>query len=164
VLRATGHKPAVPRALAEVRDTIVTRLKNEGARKLAKEAGDAILAKLDAGAVWDQALAAAQLTPSARQYVPRSDATLAPPLRDALFAAPRPRAGLVVYRGVEVNDGDYGLFAFSAVRDGSAAETAEQRRARVQELGARLGAGDMAAYAAELERTADIERNPKALE
>jgi peptidyl-prolyl cis-trans isomerase D len=164
VLRASGHKPAEPRPLADVRDTIVTRLKSAGARKLAKQAGDAILAKLNSGAVWDQALAASQLAPTARQYVPRTDTTLAPQLRETLFAAPRPQAGLVVYRGVEVNDGDYALLAFSGVRDGSAAETAEQRRGRVQELGARLGAGDVAAYASELERTADIERNAKALE
>jgi hypothetical protein len=54
--------------------------------------------------------------------------------------------------------------AFSGVRDCAGGEAAEQRSGRVRELEARLGVGDIAAYTAELERTADIERNDKALE
>ncbi|MGH8262540.1 MAG: peptidylprolyl isomerase, partial [Steroidobacteraceae bacterium] len=164
VLHATAHKSAEPRPLAEVKAGIVSRLKNDGARKEARAAGDALIAKLKAGAVWDQALSADHHVPTPRQYIARTDQSLATPLKEALFAAPRPKAGQVEYRGVEVNDGGYAVYAFSGVRDGSPGEAVEKRSGRVRELAARFGNGDFAAYAAEVERTADIERNLKAIE
>ncbi len=164
VLRASGHKSAEPRPLAEVRADIVTRLQVQGARRKAREAGDAVLATLDQGAVWDQALLSAGLTSTARQSIVRLDATLPGEVRDVLFAAPRPQPGRVVYRGVEQPNGDYALIAFSAIRDGSSSEAPDQRAQRIRELTARLGVGDTSAYVAELERTAKIERNLKALE
>jgi peptidyl-prolyl cis-trans isomerase D len=164
VLRSSGHKSAQPRPLAEVRAAIATRLKNVGAAAKAKEDGAAVLANLNKGSVWDQALAAQNLSVTPRQYVTRKDTTLPKAIREALFAAPRPAAGQVVYRGVTVNDGDYALIAFSGVRDGSSSEADDQRSGWVRELLARQGIGDMAAYTAELERTTKIERNPKALE
>jgi peptidyl-prolyl cis-trans isomerase D len=164
VLRASGHKAAEPRPLADVRADIVAQLKNERGRRAAQEAGDAALAILNKGTVWDQALKDLDIAPSARQYVKRSDTTLPQELRDALFKAPRPQGGRVVYRGVAVTGGDYALLAFSGVRDDSSAEAATERANRIRELAARSGIGDMAAYTAELERNASIERNPKALE
>jgi peptidyl-prolyl cis-trans isomerase D len=164
VLRSSGHKSAEARPVADVSAEILTRLKSEGARAKAKAAGEAVLASLNGGAVWDQALASEKLPPTPRQYVTRSDATLPAGLRDALFSWPRPQGGQVVYRGVEVNDGGYALIAFSGVRDGSSGEAVDERSGRVRELEARFGLGDMAAYTAELERTADIKRNDKALE
>ncbi len=164
VLRSSAHKPAVPRPMADVRDAILTRLKNEGAVKEARAAGDALVAKLDAGAVWDQALAGLNLPPTPRAYVPRTDKALPPELRTALFAVPRPKPGQVVYRSVEVNGGDTAVFAFSGVRVDSSSEAADQRSGRLKELAARLGNGDIAAYTAELEKSAKIERNAKALE
>ena len=164
VLRSSGHRSAAPRPLADVRADIVTRLKREGARRKARETGDAVLASLEQGAVWDQALTSAGLTPTPRQSIARTDATLPAEVRDLLFAAPRPQAGRVVYRGVEQASADYALIAFSAIRDGSSSEALEHRTGRTRELMARLGIGDMAAYVAELERTGKIERNPKALE
>jgi len=164
VLHATAHKPAETRPLAEVKDAIVGRLKNDGARKEARAAADALIAKLKAGAVWDQALSADHHVPTLRQYFARTDQSLPSPLKEALFSAPRPKAGQVEYRGVEVNDGDYTVYAFSAVRDGSPGEAVEKRSGRARELAARFGNGDFAAYAAEAERTADIERNLKAIE
>jgi peptidyl-prolyl cis-trans isomerase D len=164
VLRASGHKAAEPRPLGDVSGEIIKRLKSEGARAQAKAAGDALLTSLNGGAVWDQALALANVVPTPYQYVPRSDTKLPAGVHDALFAAPRPQAGQVVYRGVPVNDGDYAVLAFSGVRDNSSGESVEQRSGRARELEARLGVGDIAAYTAELERSADIERNDKALE
>jgi peptidyl-prolyl cis-trans isomerase D len=164
VLRSSAHKAAVPRPVADVREAILTRLRNAGAVKEARAAGDALVAKLAAGAVWDQALAGLNLPPTPRAYVPRTDKALPPELRTALFAVPRPNPGQVVYRSVEVNGGDTAVFAFSAVRDGASGETAEQLSGRLKELAARLGNGDLAAYTAELEKSAKIERNAKALE
>ncbi len=164
VLRSSGHKSAEPRPLAEVRAEIVTKLQADGARRKARAAGDAVLADLDKGAVWDQALASAGLKPTPRLSIARTDAALPADIRDALFAAPRPQPGRVLYRGVEQASGDYALIAFSAIRDGSSSEAPDQRAGRIRELAARLGIGDTSAYVAELERTAKIERNPKALE
>jgi len=164
VLRASGHKAAEPRPLADVRADIVKRLKDEGARRKAKEAGDAALANLAKGTVWDQALKAMDVAATPRQYVKRTDTTVPQEIRDELFSAPRPVAGQVVYRGVEVKGGDYALLAFSAMRSDASAETPAERANRIRELAARSGIGDMAAYTAEIERTAKIERNPKALE
>ncbi|HZF15764.1 MAG TPA: SurA N-terminal domain-containing protein [Steroidobacteraceae bacterium] len=164
VLRSSAHKPAVARPVAEVKDSILVRLRNEGAVKEAQAAGDALVAKLTAGAVWDQALADLKLQPTPRAYVPRTDKALPPDLRTALFAVPRPNPGQVVYRSVQVNDGDTAVFAFSGVRDGASDEAADQRSGRLRELAARLGNGDLAAYTKDLEKSATIERNTKTLE
>lgn len=164
VMHASARKPAEPKALAEVKSAITVKLKNAGARAQAKAAGEALIAKLDGGAIWDQALAAEKLSATPRQYVPRTDKALPPALKDALYDSARPKAGQVVYGGTEVNDGDYAIFAFSQVRDGSSGQGPEQLSGRAREIAARLGNGDMAAYAADVERKADIERNLKALE
>ena len=167
VLRVADHKPAEPRPLAEVRESIASDLKTKAERDAAVEKGTQALAKLEQGAAWSDVAAEFGLKAVGKRYVGRQD-TIAPPavVRSA-FAAPssgisasKPHLG-----GVATDDGNYALFAVSGIRPGDEkAEPAAERTQRMARDAQEIGASEFASYVAEAERNAKIVRNEKVFE
>ena len=167
VLRVADHKPAEPRPLAEVRESIASDLKTKAERDAAVEKGTQALAKLEQGAAWSDVAAEFGLKAVGKRYVGRQD-TIAPPavVRSA-FAAPssgisesKPHMG-----GVATDDGNYALFAVSGIRPGDEkAEPAAERTQRMARDAQEIGASEFASYVAEAERNAKIVRNEKVFE
>ncbi len=167
VLRVADHKPAEPRPLAEVRESIASDLKAKAERDAAIEKGTQALAKLEQGAAWSDVAAEFGLKAVGKRYVGRQD-TIAPPavVRSA-FAAPssgisesKPYLG-----GVATDDGNYALFAVFGIRPGDEkAEPAAERAQRMARDAQEIGASEIASYVAEAERNAKIVRNEKVFE
>lgn len=164
VLRSEDRKEPKERPLAEVRGEIVALLKKQRAEQLAREGGDSALAKLKAGTPWATVVAELKVPAHGPKFATRTEAEIPGGLRQALFLAPKPAAGKPEYQGVALPGGEYAVLAFSAVRAGTARETAEQRETRIRQAGGRVARAEVTAYIEELRRKADIDTNPKAFE
>lgn len=161
VLRADNRKAATQKPLEAVRTEIVAELKTQRAREIARETGQKAVEKLEAGGDWNAVLAEAALAGEGPKYVGRIDESVPTEVKQALFAAPKPAANQRSYSGVPLGNGDFAVIAFSGTRVSSAADTPEQRRARARQLAGRAAQSEMTGYIAELQRDADIDRNPK---
>lgn len=164
VLRSDNRKSPEERPLNEVRGEIVALLRKQRAEQLARARGDEALAKLEAGMPWPTVVSELRLQAQGPKFVNRTDAAIPGGLRQALFLAPKPAEGTPQYQGVALPGGEYGLIAFSGVRAATGAETAEQREARLRQVGGRVARSEVTAYVEELRRKADIDTNPKAFE
>lgn len=167
VLRVANHKPAVPRPLAEVRAQIEAQLKLQAARDAASAKGAGALAKLQQGAAWSAVASEFGLTAVGKRYVTRQD-TIVPAaiVRAAFNASPSGVSEEKPHYGTTTtDDGNYAVFAISAVRNGAAgAQSANERSARQRQVAQQVGGGEFAAYVAEAERKVKIVRNEKVFE
>jgi peptidyl-prolyl cis-trans isomerase D len=166
VLRVTGHTPAAPRPLAEVRGQIESRLRAQGARDAAAAKGADAVARLQKGETWES-LSASGLRPVGKRFVTRDD-SIAPPsvLRSAFQVSKSEISEAKPYvSGVTTDDGNYAVLAVTQVRSGEADKEPEQERnARRRQAEVRAGGEELTAYVKEAERNADIVRNDKVFE
>jgi peptidyl-prolyl cis-trans isomerase D len=160
VLRAENRRPPQEKPLAAVRGEILAQLRTDKARELAREAGKAARAKLEAGGEWQAVVADAQAKSEGPKFIGRTDESVPGELRQALFAAPKPAAGAKQFGTAALANGDVAVFAFSATRQPATQETAEQREARARQAANRVAQSEVGGYLAELLRKADIDRNP----
>ncbi len=162
VLRVTDHVPATPRPLAQVSDEIRSELKTRTMRERAAQKGADIVARLQQGEDWAQVATAAEVTPIGARFVTREDQVAPAAVVSAAFAVPQGEisADKPFVAGVVTDDGNYAVYAVTQVRSGDISTEAQQeladRRRRTERL---LGNEEFAGYLAEVERTADIERN-----
>jgi peptidyl-prolyl cis-trans isomerase D len=167
VLRAANPKPAEPRPLAEVRPQIEETLRTQSMRDAAAKLGADAVARLQKGEPWSAVAAELKLQPVGRRFVTRQDQVVPGAILRAAFDVPRAQANgdKPHVAGVATDDGNYAVWALSAVRAPSAAaEPAEQKSARQQQTARQLGSEEFALYLKEAERTAKISRNEKVFE
>jgi peptidyl-prolyl cis-trans isomerase D len=167
VLRVTEHKPAEPRPVADVRTQIETRLRQQYAREAAAAKGADVVARLQKGDAWDAAAAAVNLQPVGKRFVTRQDTIAPAPVLRAAFGASKAEISETkpYVAGVTTEDGNYVVFAVSAVRAGDPkGEPAQERTTRQLRAERQLGNEELAGYIAEAERNADIVKNDKVFE
>lgn len=164
VLRVTDHKVPQQRPLAQVQGDIEARLRNEAARKAAEAAAREAVARLAAGATLGAAAGpGAKIV--AKQSLGRSGAESVPPeVVKAAFGLASPAQGAVSSGTASLSNGDAAVVVVSAVRSGDAATAADQLQALRAQTARRAAeqtaVSEFAAYAAELQRTAKIKKNP----
>jgi peptidyl-prolyl cis-trans isomerase D len=153
--RVVEHEPAKSRPFEEVRAEIVSRLTHEKAVELAKQEGEALLARLEkgepAGGSW-----------SAPQMVTRERRSgLHPEGAQAVFSADTSK--LPAYTGLAVPDGRYVVYRISRVVNVETVD-AEARKALGRQLEQAVGVESDAARLSSLKQRADVKVNPKAIE
>ena len=153
--RVIEHKPAVVKALDEVKSAIQARLVRDGAAKLAQQAGEAKLAELqqgkDAGVSWSGTQSASRLALAGLPAVAAK----------AVFKLPA--AKLPAYAGVTLPDGSYALYKVVAV-DSKARLAEGQAKALQAEIGSMQAQAEFGAYLAGLRNRYKIDINTAALE
>lgn len=167
VLRVTNHKPAEPRPLAEVRAQIEARLKVQAARDAAAKKGAEVLAQLEQGKSWEEVAKALSIQPVGQRFIGRDDAIAPSAVVRAAFEVPRTTVSKEkpFLAGVTTDDGNYAVYAVTAVRDPDPAqEPQKDKEARTRQLQVQLGNAEFAAYLSEAERRADIDRNERVFE
>ena len=95
-------------------------------------------------------------------FVGRRDPSVPAQVREAVFAMPSP-AGKPAFRALALNDGGAAVVAVTAVRTAPAHDPKAQADRAVQEA-QNQGQNEVMAYVAEVRRTADVRKNPKAFE
>ena len=160
-VRKADYEAAHPKPLEEVRDEIKQRLKSRQSSRQTRELGEKLVTDLSGGKIdWDKLLKQQQLEPQAlaeqRDAVPGNLAELG----ESVFAHPGPDAGSVVHDGVSLSNGDYAIYALSAVTKGNIEDLDGSRRAGLEaQLLARDGAGLFRRLRDDIRSTADVSIN-----
>ncbi len=165
VFEVREHHPAAVRPLEEVREQIVTQLRDERAREIVRKRAAELRASVAAGADFAEAAAAAGAEVTASAVLRRQDENVDPRVLQAIFMAPRPAGPEQPSLGEAVSEsGDYAVFRVAAVLPGRPeAIPLAERDARKLQLAAESGRADYTALLLELEREADIVRSQDAL-
>src|SRR5437660_1639102 len=162
IVKVLEHRKASPKPLAEVRESIVAALTQSRATALALAAAKAARQKLEGGASFDSVAQELKVSAEPAHFVGRHDPSIPAPVREAVFAVPRP-AGKPVFRELSLSDGGAALVEVTRVRT-AAAHDEETQVTRARQEADRLGTDDAGAYLEEMRRTADVRKNPKAFE
>ncbi len=167
VLRVTSRVEPELKPLAQVRDQVVGLVRREKTAELLKVRTRELAAQLASGATtWDKARAELKAETQDPRWVSRTDPSLPIELKNAVFAAPKPKAGASdkTYEAVPLANGDFVLFALSGTRVSNTAETAEQRQVRASQAMRQVASGEVRGYIAELRERADVDKNPQAFQ
>jgi peptidyl-prolyl cis-trans isomerase D len=163
IVKVLEHRKPAPKPIASVRADIVAAITKDRENAAARQAAQAMRAKLEAGGSFDEAAAALGLKVDAAHFVGRNDPSVPVQVRTALFAAPKP-AGKPVYLALPLSTGGAAVAAVTQVRTGAASQDSQAQAERVQEAAGRAGLAEALDYVAELRRTASVRKNPKAFE
>ena len=166
VLRVTNHRSPEQKPLAQVRADIEAQLKTQAQRLAAAKQGNEALQQLEKGGTWNSVIADLKVQPTGKRFIGRKESSIAAPALRLAFGVPRAAVSDThpVYRGLELDNGDYALIAVSAVRSGDSAPSAAQGKAGEQSLVREGGAAEFSAYIKQLESSAKIKRNPAVFE
>ncbi len=162
IVKMLDHHAPEPKPLAQVHDAIVAAITRQDESQAALKAAQAARERLAAGTSFDAVVQDLKVTADPAHFVGRRDPSIAPQIREAVFAMPRP-AGKPEFRALALNDGGAAVVAVSALRTAPAADPKARLEAGLEES-QRQGANDALAYDDEVRRTADVRKNPKAFE
>lgn len=148
--RILDHQPAARRPLAEVADRIRAQLTDVEARRLAADAGKAMLTQLRAG---DPAAKSIVFGPKVTvSRVDRSDVPA-----DAVTEIFRTDATkLPAYAGIALPSGDYAIYQIAGLSTAPGMD-ANRRGALQQSIAKQLGAIEFGAYLADLRRRSKVQ-------
>jgi len=164
ILDVIDHSNPHVKPLAEVRDSIVAALRKEHGTAGALKAAQAARDKLEAGASFDEVGKELGVPVEPAKFVARTDPSVPTQIRTRVFDSAKP-TGKPVYLTVPLQNGGAAVVAVTAVRQPP--ENQVDKKAldqAAQEAQQRDGTADMAAYVAEVRRTADVKKNSKALD
>ncbi len=161
VVRVVDHREAAAKPLADVRDEILSALRQERAQKAAAAAAAAAAAKLRSGADW--AAVAGEDKVEGPAMVGRNDPKVPAPVRTAAFSLPPPAAGGAGVGTAALPDGDSAVLRVTKVEDGKVEAPAKGAADPASMLGARLGRETYQAVVKDMEERAKIERKPTAV-
>jgi peptidyl-prolyl cis-trans isomerase D len=164
ILNVLDHSNPHVKPLAEVRDSIVAALRKEHGTAGALKAAQAARDKLEAGASFDEVGKDLGVTVEPAKFVGRTDPSVPTPIRTRVFDSTKP-AGKPVYLTVPLQNGGAAVVAITAVRQ-PPADQVDKKAEQQAEVDAQQkdGNADIAAYVAEVRRTSDVKKNPKALD
>jgi peptidyl-prolyl cis-trans isomerase D len=163
IFKVLEHRAPTPQPVASVRDEIVAALRKAESTTAAKAAADNAVKELGEGQGFDEVAKRLGINAAPAAYVGRNDPQIPPQIRQAAFTAPRPD-GKPVARAVTLDNGGAAVLAVTAVKAGSSGTNPQNDAQLVSQFLRRDQDGAMNAYLAELQRRADIKRNPKIFE
>lgn len=159
VLRVTEHEEAAPKPLAEVREEIITTLRDRQAAEAALAAAKAMVERLQAGETLS-GLAGSQVVADAG-LVARDTVEVPTEILDLAFTLPRAADGVPSYGSKPASDGDALVVAVTEVVDGDPASLDEMaRRGTSRELAQVLGSSYFDTLLKDMAYRAKIERKP----
>ena len=116
VLRIKDHEPAQPRPLTEVKENIITTVKQQKSQKAAEQQGQQILTKIEQGEIPQQI----DITPfswSAAQWIARNDKQVnQQKIVQQAFKMGQPPEDKAIYQGISLDSGDYVIIAVLATK------------------------------------------------
>ena len=122
IVKMLEHHAAEPKPLAQVHDAIVAAITRQDESQAALKAAQAARERLAAGTSFDAVLQDLKVTADPAHFVGRRDPSIAPQIREAVFAMPRPAAGKPEFRALALNDGGAAVVAVTALRTAPAAD------------------------------------------
>lgn len=165
VVRVLEHKPAKQLELDKVREAIVNNLRQEAARKAAREEGEALVKRLEGGASLTEISGELKLDVTDAGFIGRADSKHDRQIVAEAFQVPRVDAGKIASAGASLSNGDYVLIQIEEVRDGDVSGVGEGQRSEFQRnLNQLYGTLESAALLEQLKSKADIKREVERLD
>jgi peptidyl-prolyl cis-trans isomerase D len=164
IVQVLDHRRPAPRPLAEVREDIISALREEHGTQEAEKAARDAQQRLAGGASFDEVVRALGLEVEAARYIGRFDPSVPAQVREEAFALPKPAADQPSVSAITLDGGGAAVVAVTSSRVDQPDPNPELRAQRVRMMQARLAMRDVAAYVEELRRTADVTKNPKVFE
>lgn len=164
IVQVLDHRRPTPRPLAEVREDIVSALREAHGTEEAEKAARDAQGRLASGVSFDDVVRSLGLAVDAARYIGRFDPSVPAQVREEAFALPKPAGGTPSVSAITLDGGGAAVVAVSNVRVDQSDPNPELRAQRVRQMQARLALRDVAAYVEELRRTADVTKNPKVFE
>ncbi|MDX1443512.1 MAG: SurA N-terminal domain-containing protein [Gammaproteobacteria bacterium] len=156
VLRVVEHDPSEPKPLAEVDEQVRAQLLDERAREMAKAKAESVLEAVRGGEPMESVAQSEGLAYRAPSVTTRNDSDISRSYAAALFTADYPQDG-PVYGMTGVEDRDFVVYSVLEVMPGDYEDlTAAERQQRLQALRQQEANAELAAYLAELRRSADV--------
>jgi peptidyl-prolyl cis-trans isomerase D len=162
IVQVMEHMPARVQPLEQVREEIVASVRRQRGTEAAVRAADAGLARLQAGESLDKVAASLKLAAAPSVFVGRQGVELPVELRDAVFAMPRPGAGVPQRRTMTMEDGSAALLEVLSVRPDSMFANAQLQALRAQQEQQAYGMAGINAYFAEVVKRAKVSKNAQA--
>lgn len=157
VLRVAEHRPSVLQSLETVRESAEASVRLQLAGDVARERGEEILARLEAGATL--ADLATEFGFEVRQLdaLKRNSSEVRAELLAEIFRTRHPKNGVKVFRGHSLAGGGYSVFQLNSVRAGRADEIPQDARdQRKQQLARQSGTNAVSALATQLREKSEI--------
>ncbi|MFA7098211.1 MAG: hypothetical protein WC383_17230, partial [Gammaproteobacteria bacterium] len=152
-----GRRPATRRPLDEVRGDIVAELRTRAAKDKAREVGEEILKRAEAGDALDTLAAEHDVKVERPGLVERSEQGVDPAILQAAFKLQKPAQGKPTYGTTLLPSGDYAVIAVTAVQEGDPSKVPEeQRKSIARSLAQMNGVGEFAALMGRLKGQAKI--------
>ncbi len=120
VLRIKDHQPATDKPLAEVREAVIARLRDQEARAETAKRSQQLQTAVRSGKSLAEAAKGLGLETSKSGFIRRENDKLPPELVRAAFNAARPAADKATPGEVALPDGSQFVFRITAVKDGAA--------------------------------------------
>ncbi|MES9855457.1 MAG: SurA N-terminal domain-containing protein [Sedimenticola sp.] len=120
VLRTLEHEEPALRAVAEVSDEIVSKIKVDGAAAKAREQAHTLIAQLKAGAAIGSLAQENGFSLVQKDLIARDSRDLPPGLVSHLFVMPHPQGDGVSFSQAQLAAGDVAVIALKQVKDGTA--------------------------------------------
>jgi peptidyl-prolyl cis-trans isomerase D len=121
VLRVKEHQLASDKPMAEVREVVIAKLRDQEARAEAGKRAQDVLKQVKDGKPLDEAAKAMGLAVVKAGYIRREADKLPPELIRAAFQSPRPAPNKPSSGDVALPDGGHVVFSVTAVKDGAPA-------------------------------------------
>ncbi|MDH5217908.1 MAG: peptidyl-prolyl cis-trans isomerase, partial [Gammaproteobacteria bacterium] len=131
VVRLKEYQGAEVRPLEQVKTRIENELKTKGAKDKAKEKGEAIVAKVNAGNMLKNIAEAEKLEVTGKAWVKRDDSKLGPEISREVFSTQRPADENGFTHGVSLNNGDYVVMTLFAVKDGDISALTDSEKTEI---------------------------------
>ena len=162
VMRLRKHQPASQLDLKDVRELIVTQLKDEKARKQANEDAAAAIKQMQAGKAPAEVARAYKRKWQLVGFIgrkPEKDEKLDNVLRKTVFEMPRPQEGKPVFTPLTLANGDAAVAALYEVKPGEPGSDPASLKAEKKQLESRYGELEYSAFMKYLASKATITRN-----
>jgi peptidyl-prolyl cis-trans isomerase D len=144
VIRVAEHKPKAARALSEVKEQVLARLRSEKIAAGAKERADALRKRIAEGADFDKLMQEAGATATSAKAVGRRAVNQDPALVQEAFKLPRPAEGKPSLAVVSIPRDRYGVIEVGGAQDGDVTKLDDaQRKAVREELARNIGASEV---------------------
>jgi peptidyl-prolyl cis-trans isomerase D len=160
IVKALEHRSPQAKPFAEVRSDVEAAVRREEGGKAAREAAQAAVKRLVAGGSFDAIAKELKATPTAAAFIDRGDPQPPAQVRDAAFAATVPAPGKPVYEAIAMDQGGAAILALLSVKAGEAGANAANDQQLLRRYNERHRAAEFQAYLAEMQRRADVQRNP----
>jgi peptidyl-prolyl cis-trans isomerase D len=160
IVKALEHHAPKPLPLADVRTDINAAVAREEGTKAARAAADAARQQLVAGASLETVAKQLKVTVTPTAFMGRGDPQPPAQIRDAAFAATGVGPGKPSYQVIAMDEGGAAIVAVLSVKPGAAGANGASDQQLMMGVGQRHGEADLQAYLAEMQRRANVRRNP----